>query len=109
MCIYVGGDSVLANLLNYNDKANEGFSCTDIEKYCEKIKSEIADDTKIKENYICFEISSDDIAELMDKYSDQFLLFQGKYYKNSRFSFGRFNWKNSLDIQKIMEKVAKAY
>lgn len=108
MCLYVGTDVVLANLLRYCSNSAMGISFSDIEKYCERIKNEINSlDNGTK--YISFQIYDRSLENTINIHSKHFKKINKKYYKGLDFNINEFSWKIKPELSIVLENIAKEF
>ena len=107
MCVYVGSDVVLANLLYYSPNAEEGIDFTDIEEYCYRIKNAIINNShRIK--FISFQVNDYQLNYSLRSYPDYFKKFLGKYYKGIDLDIRCFENRVTPEMSTILRTVAEA-
>lgn len=106
MCLYVGSDVVLANLLNYSINSENGIVFSDIERYCEKIKIEINSLNK-ETKFISFQVYDRSIEDVINLYPTHFKEINRRYYKGLDFDIDEFSWKLSPEFRMLFENSAK--
>ena len=97
MCLYVGSEVVLANLLSKKDE----ITIEDISLYCEKLKKRLSN----KNLYI--NINDEEINNMLLKYPDEFRYFQDRYFANDKINLNYFNSRYSRDIASTFAAVAQ--
>lgn len=105
MCVYVGSDVVLANLLYYSPKAEKGINFADIEKYCFKIRETMAE--KRQQGYIAFLVNDFQLENDLREYPDYFNRFAEKYYRGVNLQIEPFKKRVSPEISNVMRRVAQ--
>lgn len=105
MCIYVGSDVVLANLLCYSPQAENGLNYSDMETYCRQVKDRLL--AEKKEGYISFQLSDFQLDNSIREYPRYFSRFAGRYYRGTYFQIEPFKKRVTADIADIMCAVAR--
>ena len=97
MCLYVGSEVVLANLLSKKDE----ITIEDISLYCEKLKEHLSN----KNLYI--NINDEEINNMLLKYPNEFRYFRDRYFANKKINLDYFNSRYSRDIASTFAAVAQ--
>ncbi len=105
MCIHVGSEVLLANLLNDQKYSNIGVSFDDIYDYSEKLKSIFKENHNIKSFYIAS--NSFELENALSEYKIEFRQFQEKFYINERFNIRLFNKRYNTKVQEILVEALK--
>lgn len=108
MCVYVGSDVVLANLLYFHPRSKDGISFSDIENYCFDIKKALIRKGVSKTEYISFNINRDELSSDMSMYNNEFKKFQNRYYSKASINIDQFNSRLKPEISSVMQEVAKS-
>lgn len=106
MCMYIGSEVLLSNLLNYYPKSNEGIDFSEIEKYCIAIKEAIANDENSSANFISFRLNDDELESNLRLYPGVFKKFMDKYYKGKNFNGYNFDSRVRPEISLVMKRTA---
>lgn len=109
MCTYIGSDVVLANLLYYSKEKN-GVTFSDIENYCQRIKSAIAKLDTSHTQFVSFQINDASLAGDLKTYPKLFKHFSGKYYMGSELNTNnirQFKYRLSPEMNEIMRREAE--
>ena len=102
MCLYVGVEVVLANLLSANDSA----SLQDIVLYCQRLSDVFFDDLHVKSVYM--NINNREIEQALSRYEREFRHFQGRFYINEQIDLHHFNARFDDDVAAALTGVAQA-
>ena len=100
MCLYVGSDVILANLLSKKD----GVSKKEIVSYCKKL-SDTFNDNQINNVYI--DVNDYEIEHALSKYNREFRFFQGRYSINEKINLKHFNARYDDSVVSSFEEVAQ--
>ena len=85
MCLYVGSEVILANLLTKKD----GVTPEEISSYCQRLRTVLAQDPEYKNVYI--NLNTKEINYALSKYNKEFRCFQGRYFVNKKINLKHFN------------------
>lgn len=107
MCVYIGSDVVLANLLYYSTNAEEGVSFADIEEYCGRVKDTIRKNA-YQIDLISFQIDNYQLNYSLRLYPNYFKKFVGKYYKGNDLDIEYFKGRLNSEMNIILRSVAEA-
>lgn len=102
MCIYIGSEVVLANILAKRKKA----TLNDIKRYCQNLREYLLSQYQIDNVYI--NINSEKLEDALLKYNREFRRFGRDYYINRELVLRHFNSRFGDErIVKALEKVAE--
>lgn len=108
MCLYVGSEVILANLLVYN-KAYSSVGAKDIIKYCEILKNEIVKIKSSGTEYMYFNVTQQSIDDAINRYKSEFRKFGDEVYINNEIELSYFNARYSSEIVEILKRTAENY
>lgn len=101
MCVFVGSEVVLANVLSHKN----GVSIYEVRQYCEKLKEELSHQESNKSVYINF--NSKSLESTLLKYKKEFRRFQDRYFVNEEISLEQFNGRFDEETASVLESVAQ--
>lgn len=101
MCIYLGSEVILANLLSEKREVTLG----DVNLYCKELEKILASKKINKKIYI--NINSDELEKTLLKYNKEFRYFRGNFFINEEFNLDHFNSRFNEKIVNTLESVAK--
>lgn len=101
MCVYIGAEVLLANLLLYN----LSITPKDIELYCEQLKENFRNKTNITSLYI--DSNNQSLEYALIRYKDEFRKFQGTFYQNQTINIRHFNDRFDEKISLILKETAQ--
>lgn len=87
---FIGADIILANLLSYSPKADNGISEADIADYCQRITEKIMQSDKFNDKVFHFSVSEESLDEFVNVYPEYFKKFLNKYYRVADFNIKYF-------------------
>lgn len=99
MCVYVGSEVLLANLLSYRENVSE----LEIELYSEKLKNILKDE---KEN-VYINLNDNALEYVLMKYEKEFRRFQGRFFVNESINLNQFNDRFDSNISSMLMLVAQ--
>jgi hypothetical protein len=102
--MYFRSDILLAHLLQYAPETDDGVKCSDVERYCEKIKEKLSEQAS-KDTYVYFGLNK--LEDDAGYYPEHFTLFMGKYYKNRSFDIKYFSSLILPKTHKLLMDAAK--
>lgn len=102
MCVYVGPEVLLANLLSHKPSV----SSRDIELYCENLKKAFSNKTNIINLYL--DSNDKSLKYALSRYKEEFRQFQGRFYKNKAINIHHFNDRFDKNISSILNETARA-
>ena len=101
MCLFIGSDTILANILVDKDE-QEGIGVYEIKRYCQEL-NELLDRKKLPYRY--FDISHDSLRKAVLVNRKAFLSFGGKYFRRAVIQIEDYN---SIYDEEIREVFAAA-
>lgn len=101
MCLFVGPEVVLANLLSQKSSV----SISEIIKYCDELKKALSNIKPDKCVYI--KLNDKELETTLIKYESEFRFFQGHYYLNNKINLQHFNARFDSSIASTMKEVAQ--
>lgn len=104
---FIGADIVLANLLSYSPKADDGISKADIADYCQRITEEITQSDKFNDKVFHFSVSEESLDEFVNVYPEYFKKFLNKYYRVADFNIKYFERRVDSKAIEVMRLAAK--
>lgn len=104
MCIRMNSDVILANLLLYSPKADNGIDINDINNYCDKLRTKLLEESKS----VAFHINNNELDFSLRSHPRYFKRFCGKYYKGLQLEYSNIfeNLISDPDVKKIMKSTA---
>lgn len=102
MCVYVGSEVLLANLLSHRSSV----SSKEIESYCEKLKEIFSNEMNI--NNIYLDSNDRTLETALARYEGEFRQFQGRFYRNQTINIRHFNDRFDEEISSTFRKAAQA-
>lgn len=108
MCIHIGCDVVLANLLMYSPNFDDGIDFSDIEKYCGIVQENLLESRLVKVESVSFQVNDDELESNLRAYPAFFKRFSGRYYRGTPLnSADEFNELFSTPIREILVSAAR--
>lgn len=104
---FIGADIILANLLSYSPKADDGISESDIADYCQRITEEIMQSDEFNDKVFHFGVSEESLDEFVNVYPEYFKKLISKYYKVADFNIKYFERCADSKTVKVMRLAAK--
>ena len=105
MCIHMNSDVILANLLLYSPKANDGIDVNDINNYCNKLWAKLHKESKS----VSFHINNNELEFSVRSRPRYFKKFCGKYYKGLQLEYLNIfeNLVSDPDVKGLMKSIAE--
>lgn len=101
MCVHIGADVVLANLLSGENK-KQGVSFEEINSYCQKIKQQFIVQNNM--DFIYFAIDQREVQDTIWRYPQYFNVFKDRFFCSDTLNVKSFNNRYSINIQEILQQ-----
>lgn len=99
MCLFIGSETILANILENRDE-KEGVGIQEIKEYCRELGRSF-DKKKIRHRY--FDISNDSLYKAVIANRDVFSLSGGKYFRCAHIEIDEYNSAYERDIRDVFK------
>lgn len=106
MCMYIGSEVILANLLSFYPKAEQGVDFNTIERYCNGIKKELLNKNSTA-NFVSFHVNDDELDSSVQIYPRQFKKFMDRYYRGKELDVQEFNSVVKAELNDVLVSVAQ--
>lgn len=102
MCVYVGSEVILANLLSNQNSVSEN----ELEVYCDKLKEFLTKEKSIDNVYI--NLNNHELESTLLIYNKEFRRFQGRFFVNEAINLHYFNDRFDSNISSALLSVAQS-
>jgi hypothetical protein len=105
MCVHIGADVILANLLT-GPRKNIGVTYEDINRFCKNVKIALSNIPTKPDSFVYFAVNERDLQETLIRYPDTFNSFRDKFYCTENINIDNFNKRYAVEIRSILNKAS---
>lgn len=101
MCVHIGAEVVLANLLS-GKKKEQGVSFEDINMYCQKVREQMGN---VKaDDFVYFAVDKREVKDTVLKYPQMFNMFKNRIFGSDVLKKNQFNSRYTDEIRGILQQ-----